>query len=275
MFDPTALDESLLPPRPGTAAARWAMLVECITRAAYLGSTHAAGGLAARLAAHPLDLGVLSGPPREVGAPLGARRPRCAPSACLRARRAVPVSLVGRFEAVGGVRPVRGEAFVPVPEEELSAVVTRLGALLPAAYVELATTLGAARFVRDVRFRSVERLPARTSRDGGGLVRCFYGAAAHYPFGLVAALARCGARMPAGFLPVADNGAGDQLALATRGVEAGRVYYWDHDDEPDERDYLDDGLPVPAGLAWSNVTLVATSFEAFLDQLWAHGPHDG
>lgn len=57
--------QRLLPPKPGTDAARWAALVDVWTRVAYLGSTHAAGGLAARLATHPLDLVALARTPRE------------------------------------------------------------------------------------------------------------------------------------------------------------------------------------------------------------------
>ena len=181
-----------------------------------------------------------------------------------------PMRLEDHLARLGGVHPACGHALRPVPEGELAAIIEALGCPLPSTYRALLSTWGAVAFRRNVRFRSAHPLPATISRDGGGLVRCFYGAAGHGPYGLLAALARYRSRMPEGFLPFADNGAGDQLALATRGPVAGWVCAWDHHAEWDEEDLDDDADPAArAALPYRNVTRVAASFDAFLDQLWA------
>ena len=73
--------------------------------------------------------------------------------------------------------------------------------------------------------------------------------------------------MPEGFLPIGDDGGGDQIFMLVAGEKAGRVYYWDHNSEWDEEDYTEDGLPVPPDLKWQNVTMIAESFEDFLMRL--------
>jgi hypothetical protein len=56
--------------------------------------------------------------------------------------------------------------------------------------------------------------------------------------------------------------------LGIRGPEAGKVYYWDHEREWDEQDYLEQGLPVPPDLKFQNVHLIAGSFEDFIARLY-------
>ncbi len=58
-------------------------------------------------------------------------------------------------------------------------------------------------------------------------------------------------RMPAELLPIAPDPGGNLVCLGVKGDVRGKVYFWDHERERTPAD-------------WSNVDLVADSFDAFL-----------
>jgi SMI1 / KNR4 family (SUKH-1) len=75
--------------------------------------------------------------------------------------------------------------------------------------------------------------------------------------------------MPETIIPIGDDGIAGQICLGIKGAEAGKVYYWDQQNEPlDEEDYLEDyGEPRPPEAMFQNVHLIAESFEDFLRRL--------
>lgn len=173
------------------------------------------------------------------------------------------MTLEQRFSELGGIKPVKGAA-IPVPEREIAELERSLGSVLPAPYRRFLETFGASAFEQMVAFDPIERLPASISSDGRGIVGVFYGAIAHDPHDLVSALARYRERMPDGFLPIANDGGGNQIAMQLGGARPGAIYYWDHNNEWDEDDYLDEDEPIPPDLKWQNVTLIAASFDDLL-----------
>jgi hypothetical protein len=75
-------------------------------------------------------------------------------------------------------------------------------------------------------------------------------------------------RMPACFLPI-SNLHGDLFCLNLGELDFGKVYYWDHRDEPDPEAYAEFfGMPTPAHLMYENVYLVANSFEEMWQQVY-------
>jgi hypothetical protein len=62
-------------------------------------------------------------------------------------------------------------------------------------------------------------------------------------------------RMPRDLLPIGEDPGGNQICLGIAGDVRGKIYFWDHERE--------------AGGDWSNVDLVADSFDAFLRGLTA------
>jgi cell wall assembly regulator SMI1 len=62
-------------------------------------------------------------------------------------------------------------------------------------------------------------------------------------------------RVPWGTIPIAELCFGNQLLLGVEGDHRGKVYFWDHELEPQN--------PVD----WSNVSPIANSFDAFLSAL--------
>lgn len=177
------------------------------------------------------------------------------------------MNLKARFARLGGLAPLKGDAYLPVPEAEIVSLERTLGATLPELYRGFLLTFGASRFQKIVEFSPVQRLPPSVSSDGRGFVDLFYGAAAQQPNDLSGMFERYRPRMPERFLPIGGDGGGDQIAMIVGGDESGTIYYWNHHAEWDEEDYLEDGLPIPANLKWQNVTTIAPSFDSFLECL--------
>jgi len=67
-------------------------------------------------------------------------------------------------------------------------------------------------------------------------------------------------RLPNGFIPIADDPGGSSLLLSVDKDTYGKVYYWDHENEPyDGGERLQD---------YPNIFFVADSFSDLLDQLY-------
>ena len=64
-------------------------------------------------------------------------------------------------------------------------------------------------------------------------------------------------RIPSGFLPIAVDPGGNLICLAIAGDNAGKVYFWDHEEEVEEGQ-------TPG---YENVYLIANSFHEFLNCL--------
>ncbi len=61
-------------------------------------------------------------------------------------------------------------------------------------------------------------------------------------------------RVPPGVITIGCDPGGNGICLVVAGERRGQIWFWDHEREPDEPD-------------WSNMDLVATSFEAFMKGL--------
>lgn len=172
------------------------------------------------------------------------------------------------LDKVGGLRPVVGETQIPTTLEEVREVEKLCGAELPASYRQFVMKYGASGFNEYVDYRPTTPFPLASS----GLVHIsvFYGSEdqAHEGYGLLTRLKFYHGRVPDGMVPIADNGMGDQILLDTKGQDVGRIFFWDHDDERNEADYLDDnGVPMPPEETRRNVFLIATSFDELLNGL--------
>ena len=129
-------------------------------------------------------------------------------------------------------------------EDEVAAFESRLGAALPSEYREFLLECNGGRPVDDLCVET----PAAEAL-GGIVVDHFYSLGKGEDDVYDLDWNRRMEGPPSAFLPIADDPAGNLLALALVGADAGSVYFWDH--ETDE------------------LTRVATSFSALLDELTA------
>jgi hypothetical protein len=176
-------------------------------------------------------------------------------------------SIESKFRSVGGIVPI-GDVFNRVDEEELSSLEAFLGAALPGDYRLFLSEYGASGFGEYVEFQPVHRLPPEISTSGRGPFGCFYGANSERHQNLMKKIKTFRGRMPDTLIPIAGDGGGNQICLGISGSEKDKVYYWDHNNEWDEADYLEDhGKPMPPEMKFQNAYLIARSFEDFIQRI--------
>jgi hypothetical protein len=172
-----------------------------------------------------------------------------------------------KFDELGGIQPATGATFSPMSEDEAAKLEAQLGAPLPEAYRSFLQTYGGCSFGEYVDFHVVEELRGILPSRGIGHFSHFYGAASAdsgKTLGLEWNIACYRERMPETLAPIANDGGDNQICLGVSGDEIGKVYYWDHNNEWDEDDYLDFGKPVPPDMKFQNVHLIANSFDEFV-----------
>jgi hypothetical protein len=181
------------------------------------------------------------------------------------------------FARLGGIGPVGGGEFMPMTDDEIAAIEEQLGVRLPEAYRKFLATYGASAFRGAspdnpyIVFRSLTPLPSHITKTEKALFDAFYGRERHEhdTYSLRERTRVFSGRMPESIIPIGDDGGAGLICLGVKGAEAGKVYYWDQQNEPlDEEDYLEDyGEPRPPEAMFQNVHLIAESFEDFLQRL--------
>jgi len=176
------------------------------------------------------------------------------------------------FERLGGIRPLAGGTASPMGEAEIAALEDRLAVRLPDVYRSFLATHGASCFSQYVDFNPAKALPSTLSSTGRGHFSLFFGASDAGEggiYGLERNRRLYAGRMPETLLPIGEDGGGGLICLGVSGAERGKVYYWDHLDEPGtQEEYLEDfGKPMPPEIRFQNVHLVAESFADFLHRL--------
>ncbi|WP_349632612.1 SMI1/KNR4 family protein [Peribacillus simplex] len=63
-------------------------------------------------------------------------------------------------------------------------------------------------------------------------------------------------RLPDGFIPIADDPAGNAICLDTKVPYMGNIYFWDHEQEPEDPDDM------------SNVYFLANDINEFIENLY-------
>lgn len=174
------------------------------------------------------------------------------------------------FHRFGGIRPVVGDVFLALTDDEIGEIERVVGDKLPGSYRQFLSRYGASGFQRLVQFRPARRLPPHISDWGGDYLSALYGKEpeGRDMFDLLTRIHFYKDRMPDSMIPIGDNGLGNQICLGVSGEAFGKVFYWDRHNEFDEDEYLEDHEPpVPPEMLYQNVHLVADSFEDFLQRL--------
>lgn len=181
------------------------------------------------------------------------------------------------FTKLGGIKPVYGNAFTPISEEQISALEKTLDCRFPEDYRKFATTFGACTFHGEspenpyVVFRSSEALPAHIANEGLSLFDAFYGSdiGANDPYGLKQRINFYMGRMPTNVVPIGDDGGAGVICLGLRNNDKGKVFYWDQRNERlSEEEHFEEYLAArPPESLYQNMYLIADSFIDFLQQL--------
>jgi hypothetical protein len=170
-----------------------------------------------------------------------------------------------------GIRPIY-ERYYPLEADDIALLTSILGGPIPADLLALASRYGAAYFPGGkVTVRCIEPPPSEISDTGDLLISSLLGGG-NQQHQLVKKVQLFRGRMPFHMIPFASDYDGNFFCLSTGGNDAGKVFFWDGDREVAPEDYIEQGLPVPGALAYSNLTLVADSLQDFLDRLQSREP---
>ncbi len=139
-------------------------------------------------------------------------------------------------------------------EADLKAIAAKIGRPIPLAYHKfLLDHNGGHPDPADFHFAD--------NKDDGGSIAAFFGVNVSGAMDLEASLRTYAERISAHMFPIAHDPGGNLILLAASGKDKGKVYFWDHEEEAEEGNLPSD----------DNLTLIANSFEAFLnslDNLW-------
>jgi hypothetical protein len=146
----------------------------------------------------------------------------------------------------------------PAPQDQLHAFEGELGKKLPADYRRFLVACNGGYIGGRLWFQG--RTPEGKKADVG--VHHIGGFRRQSHFSLLWARKCYEGRIPKPLLWIMDDPFGNAICLGVTGQHRGKVYFWDHENEPDEQDW--DGEVETAG----NVTLLAVSFTDFVTGLW-------
>lgn len=140
----------------------------------------------------------------------------------------------------------------PASEARVGALETNLGCRLPEDYRSFLLSYNGGR-VSPAGFVFAERTGPYTD----SLVHSLYSLYDGEDCSLEATLALLARRLPTGVIPIGDDPGGNEICLVLAGDRRGQVWFWDHEREPETQP------------DWSNMDLIAQSFDAFMRGLTA------
>ena len=143
------------------------------------------------------------------------------------------------------------DPFDPVSPDEIKLFELRTGIKLPEPYVRFLLRTNGGMPLSDVF--DVPGWGGQAS-----VLSYFYGIHEGRSCSLELGLERAAEVLPDGFLPIADDAGGNLLCMGLKGRRAGRLYFWDHEDQLDDEGNSKKDM--------SNMYEVARDLDEFLDK---------
>ena len=188
------------------------------------------------------------------------------------------MAIENEINRLGGIQPLEAK-YYPLSQAEVGDVENEVVGKLPDDYVHLLLTYGEFTFINSIEFILHKQKPEYKHKKSlgipngtdfsGSMVALMYGKRKSADsFTLIRKLQVFRSRMPAGFLPFADDGLGNQLCICLQADNYQKIYWWDHELEWDEDDYEEEvGKTMPVTAKYQNVYLVADSMTSFFERL--------
>jgi hypothetical protein len=138
----------------------------------------------------------------------------------------------------------------PVDEPRVLALESRFGSRLPEDYREFLLAFNGGKPVP-----ACFQFTSKSGRTSDSVVNWFLSLSHEEMLNIEAVLGWLDSRIPPDVVPIAIDPFGNFILLGLRGDVRGKVYFWDHDREPERQP------------DWSNIDLIADSFDGFLRAL--------
>jgi len=190
------------------------------------------------------------------------------------------MSIEDEIKRIGGFTPVTGNANLPPSSDDISAAVKAYGRALPQDYLNFIEKHGFSGPTKIVLVSFPKNLPVYSPDEsetgippnvqtGCGLSYFYGGEPAEGRHESLGWNVDCyDGRMPEGFLPIADDGFGNQICLGHSQNGVPGIYFWDHNDEWDAEDYREDyGTDMPEIMKYQNVFYIADSLEGLFKRI--------
>ncbi len=171
-------------------------------------------------------------------------------------------------QRLGGFNLKHAGPPVPMTEQEVAGLERSLGVRLPENYRRFLLTYEMETFNGYIDFETLAPPRPWLSQETGWHFVRFFGDASKRHYSIASNIDSHRDRMLETLIPIGTDGFGNHICLGIAGPERGKIYFWDHEDEWDEDEYILQGKPVPPDLKFQNVHLIANSFEEFLDQMY-------
>ena len=179
------------------------------------------------------------------------------------------------IENLGGIVPLYPKKRT-CPNEDYWAKVEKLvGEQIPIVYKNFATKYGVSTpnnllkvvpFTEKAEYQHPESVDIPNYTFEETSLSVFFGKGTDYD--LVKTLKEFKNRMPAKFLPIADDGMGNLIVISLNLKDYEKVYFWDSDAEWDSEDYLEEtGKIMPEEVKYQNLWLIGSNFENFWERL--------
>jgi hypothetical protein len=191
------------------------------------------------------------------------------------------MSIENEIERLGGLIPVGSDAFAPPTRAYVDQLLADLGITDPPDdYIRFITRYGSCAPAKEIQISLTNPLPEYLHARETGLsnpeharihLAHFYGSEqATKTLSLQWAIRTYRDRLPKGFFPVADDGAGNQICWGP-GIDGTPVFHWwDHENEWDIDDYEEDtGEAMPPEAKYQNLYFISTSLEGMMQMMEA------
>lgn len=170
-----------------------------------------------------------------------------------------------KLEALG-MAPTWNDHYYPLDNAELQELETLIGVELPTAYREFIQKYGGASFGENIiEVKGIEPIPPDIGKAEFGV---FYGSRECSKSSVLNHKQILKDRMAPHMVPIGSDLAGPNcFCLSVSGEDKDKVFLWDFYNDHEESDYTDERLPVPENMFYLNLTLIANSFEEFIERM--------
>ena len=183
------------------------------------------------------------------------------------------MSIELEIQRLGGLLPQFGDTFLPPSASDLAIASDAYLRKLPDDYLYFIEKYGNSYFSRDVWLKLQSNTPLYVHDEALGFPRVlgpdhvaldgFHGGRRpdHANSSFSARIDRLADRLPNGFVPIADDGSGNQFCLGHSMDGVPGIYFWDHEYEWDKEDYINEtGAKMPESAKYQNIYFVSNSF---------------
>jgi hypothetical protein len=152
------------------------------------------------------------------------------------------------------------ESYSPTDMEQIVNFEQQINARLPQEYVQFLLQYNGGAPKKDV----YKMLEVNENSNEDETISLFYTLAEDYNHNLFSKFNTFLGRMPKELIPIAIDPFGNQICLAVKGENYGKVYFWNHDWEHDEGEEP----------TYRNISLISNSFQEFVDKLYEYELED-